>query len=77
MVDGRVIEIHNDILAKIRQWNSENFRNDVNLDRKITQALLVLCVGATAVANGQISDKVVKFIKGEISTHYTDVYNCQ
>lgn len=64
-------------MGKIRQWNSGMFRNDANVDRKIVHALLVLCVGATAVANGQISDKVLKFVKGEISAIYSAVNNWQ
>lgn len=46
-------------------------RNDCNYDMKITQALLVLCVGSDAISVGNISDKVLKFVKGENNRRLT------
>lgn len=67
-VDGVLVTIPHDILNKMRSWNTETFSNDTNYDMKIVQALLVLCVGSDAISAGNISDKVLKFVKGNNQT---------
>lgn len=65
-VDGAMVIIPHDILDKMRLWNTEMFRNDCIYDMKIVQAMLVLCIGSDAIAAGNISDKVLNFVKGAI-----------
>lgn len=60
-----MVTIPHEILSKIRSWNTDGLRNDANYDRTIVQALLVLCVGSDAIADGRISEKVMKFVRGE------------
>lgn len=71
-MDGVLVTIPHDILNKMRSWNTEIFRNDTNYDIKIVQALLVLCIGSDAISAGNISDKVLKFVKGENKISLTE-----
>lgn len=68
-VNGCLVSIPNDIINKIRAWNTDKLRNDSNYDIKIVHALLVLCIGSDGIAAGNISDKVMKFVKGKIRNH--------
>lgn len=65
-VDGTLVTIAYDIINKIRAWNTDMFRNDTNYDVRIVHALMVICIGSDAVAAGRISEKLLKFIKGNI-----------
>lgn len=64
-MNGSLIAINHDIIDKFRMWNTEKFREDAEYDKKITHALLVLCVGSATIASGQIPPKVLRFIHGE------------
>lgn len=64
-VNETLVLIPTDIITKIRGWNTSMFRNDTNYDMKIVQALLVLCVGSDVIIAGDISEKVLKFVKGK------------
>lgn len=64
-VNGTLILIPTDIKNEIRAWNTNMFCNDTTYDMKIVQALLVLSVGSEVIIAGNISDKVLKFVKGK------------
>lgn len=68
-MNGCLVSIPNDIINKIRAWNTDKLRNDSNYDIKIVHALLVLCIGSGGIAAGNIPDKVLKFVKGTIRHH--------
>lgn len=65
-MNGVLVSIPNEIINKIRAWNTDMFRNDTNYDIKIVHALLVLCIGSDGIATGHIPDKVLRFVKGKI-----------
>lgn len=65
-VNGKRVSIGIDVIGKIMEWNTDVFRNDTDFDFKIFHALLVICIGNEAIIAGNVPDKVMKFIKGEI-----------
>lgn len=66
-MDGKLVLINRDVIEKFRVWNSEQFRNDASYDAKFIQALLVLSIGSDAIARGDISSKVLRFLLGSTS----------
>lgn len=63
-VDGKLITIDYEVIAKFKEWSTKFFCNDVIYDFKLVQALLVLCVGTENIIAGNIPEKVLKFVEG-------------
>lgn len=68
-VDRSLVSIHASVLNAFREWNTGSFRNNVYYDRRMTQVLLICCIGAEKVAAGEVSERVKKFIEGKSHVH--------
>lgn len=61
-----LIPINREVINKFREWKSHTFRNDGYYDMKMVQILLIHCVGSEKIVEGNVSERVKKFIKGKI-----------
>lgn len=65
-MNGKLVSIGHDVIGKIKEGNTDVFRNGTEFDLKIFHALLVICIGNEAIAIGDVSEKVMKFIRGRV-----------
>lgn len=65
--DGKLVTIYKEVLQKFVEWNTHGMCSDPYYDKKMVQILLVIVVGSAAIANGNISDKALRFVKGRLT----------
>lgn len=68
-VDGKLVTIYKEVLQKFVEWGTHGMCSDLFYDKKMVQILLVIVVGSAEIANGNISDKAQRFVKGQLRWH--------
>lgn len=63
-IGNRLIEIHDDVINNLLQWNMDAQRDDVDLDYAFGLSLLLSLIPMERIAAGDIDDNALDFIKG-------------
>lgn len=61
-----MITIHLDVIKKFTEWNTHVLCNDLFYDKKMVQVLLVIVVGTENIACGRVSERAMRFVKGDL-----------
>lgn len=63
-IGNRLIEIHDDVINNLLQWNMAAQRDNVDLDYAFGLSLLLSLIPMERIAAGDIDDNALDFIKG-------------
>lgn len=69
---NRLIEIHNDVVNNLLQWNEDPQRNDQDIDYAFGLSLLLSLISIEDISVGRIDNNALTFVQG---MHFI-VYKC-
>lgn len=61
-----MIEIHNDVVDKLKLWNTHVHKSNRNLDGRFALAIFLSLTTYESIVDGKIDQEVESFIRGEI-----------
>lgn len=63
-IGNRLIEIHDDVINNLLQWNMAAQRDDVDIDYAFGLSLLLSLIPMERITAGEIDDNALAFIMG-------------
>lgn len=77
-IGERLIEIHNDVINKLKLWNTTKQKQDRSLDSRFALTIFLSLSTPVSIANGQIDQEVMNFITGKFrKSNFSSSVVCQ
>lgn len=69
MLGNKQIFIKKEVIVTLEKWNTRPNHQTATYDELMVQALLLCCVNADDLAEGNIGDEVKEFIRGKFNSY--------